>query len=182
MYAFIFFLCKLYIKLALRYFDTELGYLIYIGILNIGIGMIFLRKYETILEKFTNKWMLFMAALFSVVYFILAHFYIYSPFFWIVEISIMMQLQILHSMINGGKGGLPIDLLGYMVFSRIPFIYIFTTTDNIFKLPPFSGQIITLLLAVFILLWGVIYLQSKKGGQFMIPNELIPGFYNYYYF
>jgi hypothetical protein len=27
----------------------------------------------------------------------------------------------------------------------------------------------------------LILLQSKKGGQFLILNEIIPGYYNYYF-
>ena len=43
MYAFIFIFSKEYVKLGLKYFDTELGTLIYVGLGNIGLGMLFLR-------------------------------------------------------------------------------------------------------------------------------------------
>jgi hypothetical protein len=38
-------------------------------------------------------------------------------------------------MINGGKGGLPYDLMGFMVVSRLPLIYMLTSDNNIFKTP-----------------------------------------------
>ena len=70
MYAFIFIFSKEYIKLGLKYFDTELGTLIYIGLGNIGLGMLFLRKYEMVLEKFMNRKVLLMALVFGIVYWI----------------------------------------------------------------------------------------------------------------
>ena len=49
MYAFIIVFSKEYINLGMKYFDTDLGYLIYLGLGNIGIGLLFLRKYEMVL-------------------------------------------------------------------------------------------------------------------------------------
>lgn len=34
---------------------------------------------------------------------------------------------------------------------------------------------------VYIIHCIIIQLQSIKGGRFMIPNSLIPDYYNYYY-
>lgn len=65
-----------------------------------------------VLEKFTNKRMLLFAVLFFIAYWYLASKYFHDAFFWIVELTIMMQLRILHSMLNGGKGGLPYGLMG----------------------------------------------------------------------
>ena len=95
---------------------------------------------------------------------------LHDPVFWVFECAIMMQLQILHSMINGGKGGLPYDLMGFMIVSRLPLLYMFTIDDNIFKTPPASHKYLLLLGIVFIFHWLLIFIQSRKGGQFMIPN------------
>jgi len=81
-----------------------------------------------------------------------------------------MQLQVLHSMFNGGKGGLPYDLMGFMVVSRLPLIYMLTSDNNIFKTPSAPIKSLVLLFLVFMFNWIFIYLQSRKGGQFMIPN------------
>jgi hypothetical protein len=76
MCAFILVFSKLYIQFGMKYFDTELGYLIYVGLLNIGIGMLFLRKYEMVLEKFTNRYTLLQAGIFLIAYFFLTSHYI----------------------------------------------------------------------------------------------------------
>ena len=81
-----------------------------------------------------------------------------------------MQLQILHSMVNGGKGGLPLDLLGFMVVSRLPLMYMLSTEDNIFRTAPASNNYLYLIYIIFAINWFVTYLQSRKGGQFMIPR------------
>ena len=180
MYAFIIVFSKEYIKLGMKYFDTDLGYLIYLGLGNIGIGLLFLRKYEMVLQKFTNKRMLFFAVLFLVTYWYLASKYFHDAFFWIIELTIMMQLQILHSMLNGGKGGLPYDLMGFMIVSRLPFIYMETSTENIWKMPVMDSQYVKLLMGVFLLHLIIIVLQSIKGGQFLVPKKIIPGYFNYY--
>lgn len=73
-------------------------------------------------------------------------------------------------MINGGKGGLPYDLMGFMILSRLPLIYMLSIDNNIYRIPPVNTQVLILLFVVFIVHWVVIWLQSKKGGQFMIPN------------
>ena len=92
----------------------------------------------------------------------------------------MMQLQILHSMVNGGKGGLPYDLMGFMILSRVPFVYMQTSEDNIWNRPPMDSQYFNLLIGVFIFHSVIILLQSFKGGQFLVPNSIIPGYFNYY--
>ena len=181
MYAFIFIFSKEYVKLGLKYFDTELGTLIYVGLGNIGLGMLFLRKYEMVLEKFMNWKVLIMALCFVLGYWQLAGEYLHDAGFWAVEVTLMLQLQVVHSMLNGGKGGLPYDLMSFMIVSRLPLMYMLAVDNNIFKTPPVSSNYLVLLATVFILNAGLIFLQSIKGGQFMIPNEIIPGFYNYYY-
>ena len=123
MYAFIFIFSKEYIKLGLKYFDTELGTLIFVGLGNIGLGMLFLRKYEMVLEKFMNWKVMAMALLFGVVYWQLSSMFSNDAAFWVLEVAFMLQLQVTHSMINGGKGGLPYDLVGFMIVSRLPLIY-----------------------------------------------------------
>ncbi len=35
----------------------------------------------------------------------------------------MLIHQVLHSMTSGGKGGLPKDLIGFMIISRLPLFY-----------------------------------------------------------
>jgi hypothetical protein len=181
MYAFIFIFSKEYIKLGLKYYDTDLGSLIYVGLGNIGLGMLFLRKYEMVLEKFMNWKVLLMALVFSGMYWIVTSYLLHEALFWVFECTLMLQLQVVHSMINGGKGGLPYDLMGFMLASRLPLIYMLTIDDNIFKTPPASRESLILLAVVFICHLVFIFLQSRKGGQFMVPNEIIPGYYNYYF-
>lgn len=133
-----------------------------------------------VLEKFTNKKMLVLGVIFFCGYWYVASKHFHDPFFWVLELTIMMQLQILHSMINGGKGGLPYDLMGFMIVSRIPLAYMQISEDNLWNRPPIDSQYIKLLISVFIFHSIIILLQSLKGGQFLIPNKIIPGYFNYY--
>jgi hypothetical protein len=110
----------------MRYFDTELGWLIYLGLGNIGLGMLFLRKYEMVLEKFMNWRVMCMAVAFFIGYGLLAGEYLDDAAFWVIELTLMFQLQVVHSMVNGGKGGLPYDLIGFMIMSRLPLGFIMT--------------------------------------------------------
>lgn len=41
-------------------------------------------------------------------------------------------------MVNGGKGGLPYDLMGFMILSRLPLIYMLSIDNNIYRIPPAS--------------------------------------------
>jgi hypothetical protein len=132
-----------------------------------------------VLEKFTNKRTLFFALIFFISYYYLASKYFHDAFFWVVEITVMMQLQVIYSMVNGGKGGLPYDLIGFMILSRLPMIYMQVYSNNIFNTPPINTSYIQLLTVIFLFHCLIIYLQSLKGGQFIIPNEIIPGYYNY---
>jgi len=38
--------------------------------------------------------------------------------------SILLAEQIVYSIIQGGKGGLPADLVGFLIASRIPLLYL----------------------------------------------------------
>lgn len=180
MYAFIFILSKEYIKLGMKYFDTELGTLIFVGLGNIGLGMLFLRKYEMVLEKFMNWRVMLMAIGFVIVYGWFAGEYLDDVAFWVIEVALMMQLQVVHSMISGGKGGLPYDLMGFMIVSRLPLLYMFME-HNVFRILPADKSHMYLLAIVFISNLTLILVQSLKGGQFLIPNSIIPGYYNYYH-
>lgn len=62
----------------------------------------------------------------------------------------MMQFQIAHSMFQGGKGGLPRDLVAFTILSRIPLIFITLFNDNIFKIEPISTANLILLILVFL--------------------------------
>jgi hypothetical protein len=92
-----------------------------------------------------------------------------NPLFWILELFGMLNLQIVHSMLSGGKGGLPIGLIGFILISRIPIFYVFGF-ENVFRIPPANLKEIVIMVFSFTLSWIIISLQSRKGGQFMIPN------------
>lgn len=134
-----------------------------------------------VLEKFTNGKNLLVGVVFFSVYWYLASRYFHDGFFWVIELTIIMQLQILHSMANGGKGGLPYDLMGFMIVSRLPFIYMQLTESNIWNMPPMQTSYMKVLIGVFVVHGIIILLQSIKGGQFLVPNSIIPGYYNYYF-
>lgn len=84
MYAFIFMFSKEFIQLGLKYYDTDLGYLVYLGLANIGLGLLFLRKYEVVLEKFMNRKMLLRAVVFVVGYWMLCRVMVWDAGFWVV--------------------------------------------------------------------------------------------------
>ncbi len=67
-----------------------------------------------------------MALVFVLVYGIIAGQYLDDVSFWMIELTLMLQLQVVHSMMSGGKGGLPYDLMGFMIISRLPLVYMFT--------------------------------------------------------
>lgn len=79
-----------------------------------------------VLEKFMNWRVMAMAVGFVLVYGILSGNYIDDVSFWVIELTLMLQLQVVHSMMSGGKGGLPYDLMGFMIVSRLPLVYMFT--------------------------------------------------------
>ena len=67
-----------------------------------------------------------MALVFVLVYVIIAGQYLDDVSFWMIEFTLLLQLQVVHSMMSGGKGGLPHDLMGFMIVSRLPLVYMFT--------------------------------------------------------
>ncbi len=83
-------------------------------------------------------------------------------------------------MIQGGKGGLPKDLVGFLIVSRIPLLYIIMSENVAFRISSIMLSQFLILFFVFAIELIIIFLQSKYTGTFMVPNELIPGYYDYY--
>jgi hypothetical protein len=89
-FCFICFLSSLYIKIGLNKFDTELHNLLYLGLLNIGIGLFLLRNFEMVMEKFKNRIMMLKAVIFIAAYLILANKFYDDASFWISETSVLL--------------------------------------------------------------------------------------------
>lgn len=99
---FVFMVSVLFMQTGIAKFSTELSSLLYIGLLNIGIGLFFLRNFEIVLDKFRNRLMVVLAVLF-----VMCYIYLFSDnyqygLFWVIEVTVLMLEQIIHSIKSGG--------------------------------------------------------------------------------
>ena len=87
--------------------------------------------------------------------------------------------QIYHSMVHGGVGGASLDLLLIILISRFPLWHLLLSDDNIFRLEP-SASAFLLIFVNTVLHLSIIGVQRKYGGRFLIPQQLIPGYHDYF--
>ena len=104
--------------------------------------------------------------------------YYESRGFWVFE-SMIYLWQIYHSMIHGGVGGASLDLLLIILISRFPLWHLLLSDDNIFRLEP-SSTTFFLIFVNTVLHLSIIGVQRKYGGRFLIPQQLIPGYHDYF--
>lgn len=121
------------------------------------------------------QWKLALA--FTLLYFFIVWQFGHKPAFWVGEGCVFLW-QIVHLLMNGGAGGVSIELVLVVILSRIPLLTTLGSSENIYRMAPHSLAwkiiaIITMLHLAFILL------QKKFGSRFIIPKVIIPDYYDY---
>jgi hypothetical protein len=57
---------------------------VYLALVNVGVALLFLRKYEMVLEKFMNRGVMLKGVTFVVGYWLIANIWMHSARFWVV--------------------------------------------------------------------------------------------------
>jgi hypothetical protein len=57
---------------------------VYLALVNVGVALLFLRKYEMVLEKFMNRGVMLKGVAFVVGYWLIANIWMHSARFWVV--------------------------------------------------------------------------------------------------
>jgi len=120
-----------------------------------------------------------MLCFFLLIYFSLVYVFQRNLVFWIYEGFLLLAMQINYAYSLGGKGGMSITLLLTIIFTRVPFVYYRYYLENLTR-EPNNVKMLIVFVGISIILLGFITLQRYFGSRFIIPNELIPDYFNYY--
>lgn len=120
-------------NIGVSYYNTPLGWLLINAILNVVIMLLFLRKFEAVLDKFKNKINLIIGIGFVLVYFVLCYWGYQSHGFWVLE-SMVFLWQVMHGMLYGVMGGVSFDLIAVVLGSRFLLWHFLVSQDNVLRI------------------------------------------------